>query len=141
MSSFVSRLISQLVGRWDRTSQSHKAAAVSAPASSLLPRRAAMALLSGDSKAPTDELLGALGLTDFSLRQTEGTVRETVVSLGKQLSRRWYVGYERSVNATTGTWASSCTSVMTGPTTVVRSSGSPTVRCLAAWVRPATSWS
>jgi translocation and assembly module TamB len=26
------------------------------------------------------------------------------VSLGKQLSRRWYVGYERGVNATTGTW-------------------------------------
>ena len=46
MSSFVSRLISQLVGRWDRTSQLRKAAAVSAPASSLLPRRAAMALLS-----------------------------------------------------------------------------------------------
>ena len=29
---------------------------------------------------------------------------ETIVSLGKQLSRRWYLGYERSVNATTGTW-------------------------------------
>jgi len=27
-----------------------------------------------------------------------------VISLGKQLSRRWYVGYERSLNATTGTW-------------------------------------
>ncbi|MBL8324349.1 MAG: translocation/assembly module TamB domain-containing protein, partial [Rubrivivax sp.] len=33
-----------------------------------------------------------------------GEVRETVVSLGKQLSRRWYLGYERGVNATTGTW-------------------------------------
>jgi translocation and assembly module TamB len=31
-------------------------------------------------------------------------VRETVISLGKQLSRRWYVGYERGVNATNGTW-------------------------------------
>jgi translocation and assembly module TamB len=31
-------------------------------------------------------------------------VRETIVSLGKQLSRRWYVGYERSLNATAGTW-------------------------------------
>ncbi len=41
----------------------------------------------------------------MSLRQTEdGTVRETVVTVGKQLSQRWYVGYERSVNATTGTW-------------------------------------
>ena len=67
-------------------------------------QRAALALLAGDGKAPTDELLNALGLTDFSVRQTEGTVRETVVSLGRQLSRRWYLGYERSVNATTGTW-------------------------------------
>jgi translocation and assembly module TamB len=31
-------------------------------------------------------------------------VRETVITLGKQLSRRWYMGYERGVNATTGTW-------------------------------------
>ena len=67
-------------------------------------QRAAVALLAGEGKAPTDELLGALGITDFSVRQTDGTVRETVVSLGKQLSRRWYVGYERSLNATTGTW-------------------------------------
>jgi translocation and assembly module TamB len=33
-----------------------------------------------------------------------GEVRETIVSLGKQLSRRWYVGYERSLNATAGNW-------------------------------------
>ena len=31
-------------------------------------------------------------------------MRQTVVSLGRQLSRHWYVGYERGVNATTGTW-------------------------------------
>ena len=45
-----------------------------------------------------------IGLDEVSLRQTEGEVRETVITLGKQLSRRWYVGYERSLNATTGTW-------------------------------------
>lgn len=67
-------------------------------------QRAALALLSGDGQAPTDTLLDAVGLTDFSLRQTEGDVRDTVISLGKQLSRRWYLGYERSVNTTTGTW-------------------------------------
>ena len=27
-----------------------------------------------------------------------------MVSVGKQLSRRWWVGYERGVHATTGTW-------------------------------------
>ena len=67
-------------------------------------QRAAVALLAGEGRAPTDALLSQLGLTDFSLRQTEGDVRETIVSLGRQLSNRWYVGYERSVNATTGTW-------------------------------------
>jgi translocation and assembly module TamB len=68
-------------------------------------QRAAVALLAGnEGKGPTDKLIESLGLTDFSLRQSEGEVRETIVSLGRQLSRRWYVGYERSVNATAGTW-------------------------------------
>ena len=38
------------------------------------------------------------------MRQSEGEASETVVTLGKQLSQRWYVGYERGLNATTGTW-------------------------------------
>jgi len=73
-------------------------------ADTALLQRAAYALLAGDSPGPTDQLLGALGLTDFSLRQTDGDTRDTIISLGKQLSRRWYVGYERGVHATTGTW-------------------------------------
>jgi translocation and assembly module TamB len=68
-------------------------------------QRAALALLAGEDQAPTDQLLNQLGITDFSVRQeNEGQVRETIVSLGRQLSRRWYVGYERSVNATAGSW-------------------------------------
>ncbi|NRF68068.1 translocation/assembly module TamB domain-containing protein [Aquincola sp. S2] len=67
-------------------------------------QRAAVALLAGEGNSPTDDLINRLGLTDFSVRQTEGDVRETIVSLGKQLSRRWYVGYERSVNTTAGSW-------------------------------------
>lgn len=67
-------------------------------------QRAAFALLAGDGQSPSDNLLAAVGLTDFSVRQSDDELRETVVSLGKQLSRRWYLGYERSVNATTGTW-------------------------------------
>ena len=65
-----------------------------------------MALLAGEGEGPSDQLLSRLGLTDFSVgqNQREGEARETVVSLGRQLSQRWYVGYERSVNATTGTW-------------------------------------
>ncbi len=67
-------------------------------------QRAALALLSGEGRSPTDALLESVGLTDFSVRQSDGDTRETIISLGKQLSRRWYLGYERSVNATTGTW-------------------------------------
>ena len=32
------------------------------------------------------------------------TTCTTIVRLGCQLSQRWYVGYERSLNATTGSW-------------------------------------
>ena len=67
-------------------------------------QRAAVALLAGEGEAPTDTLLKNLGIDDISLRQGEGDVRETVFSLGKQLSRRWYLGYERGVNSATGTW-------------------------------------
>jgi translocation and assembly module TamB len=73
-------------------------------ADTALLQRAALALLAGDQRTPAGELLDALGLADFSVRQSTGDSRETIVSLGKQLSRRWYVGYERSVNATLGTW-------------------------------------
>ncbi len=71
-------------------------------------QRAALALLSGEGSSPTDNFLNKIGLTDFSLRQSDETIpgqsADTVVSVGRQLSQRWYLGYERSVNATTGTW-------------------------------------
>jgi translocation and assembly module TamB len=68
-------------------------------------QRAALALLAGEGQSADAALLANLGLDEFSVRQNEsGEVRDTVVTLGKQLSRRWYVGYEHSVNNTTGTW-------------------------------------
>ena len=67
-------------------------------------QRAAVALLSGDGEAPTDALMKSLGITDLSLRTGDTDVRQTVIGVGRQLSSRWYVGYERGVNATTGTW-------------------------------------
>jgi len=68
-------------------------------------QRAALALLAGEGEGLDKTLLANIGLDEFSVRQTEnGDVKDTVVSLGKQLSRRWYVGYERGVNSTTGTW-------------------------------------
>lgn len=66
-------------------------------------QRAALALLAGEGGGITDQVTKAIGLDDIGVRQqTDGEVRETVISLGKQLSRRWYVGYERGLNATTG---------------------------------------
>ena len=73
-------------------------------ADTALLQRAAVALLSGEGEAPTDAFLRSIGIDELSLRQSEGDVRETVITLGKQLSRRWYLGYERGVNATSGTF-------------------------------------
>ena len=67
-------------------------------------QRAALALLAGEGGGLTDQFTKALGLDDLSVRQTDGEVRETVIALGKQLSSRWYVGYERGLNATTGSF-------------------------------------
>ncbi|HSI52815.1 translocation/assembly module TamB domain-containing protein [Ideonella sp.] len=69
-------------------------------------QRAALALLMGNSGSPTDNILENIGLSDFSLRQAAdaNNVQTTVVTVGKQLTRRWYVGYERGVNAAAGTW-------------------------------------
>jgi translocation and assembly module TamB len=66
---------------------------------------AAVALLSGEKASPSDNLIGMLGLDELSVRQNDSsTVRETVVNVGKQISRFWYVGYERNLNATSGSW-------------------------------------
>jgi translocation and assembly module TamB len=73
-------------------------------ADTALLQRAATALLAGQGEGPTDAILRSFGLDDLSLRQTEGDTRDTIITLGKQLSRRWYVGYERGVNATAGTF-------------------------------------
>ncbi len=67
-------------------------------------QRAALALLSGEGEGPTGKVLRNLGLDELSLAQSDDDTRATIVRLGKQLSKRWYVGYERSLNATTGSW-------------------------------------
>ncbi|MBE2241538.1 MAG: translocation/assembly module TamB domain-containing protein [Burkholderiaceae bacterium] len=65
---------------------------------------AAAALLAGEGESPTTQLTQLIGLDSVSVRQSEGEVRDTVVSVGKQLSRRWYIGYERSLNSAAGNW-------------------------------------
>ncbi|MDN3920805.1 translocation/assembly module TamB domain-containing protein [Roseateles violae] len=66
---------------------------------------AALALLSGEGEGATDKVIKGLGLDELSVSPGgDDDTRGTVVRLGKQLSRRWYVGYERGLNATTGSW-------------------------------------
>jgi translocation and assembly module TamB len=65
---------------------------------------AAYALLDGEGPSVHDNLIQTLGLDELSVRQTDGAVRDTIVAVGKQVSSKWYLGYERSLNATTGTW-------------------------------------
>jgi len=65
---------------------------------------AAAALLAGEGGSPSDNVISAIGLDELSVRQSDGAVRDTIVTLGKQISDKWYVGYERSLNTTEGTW-------------------------------------
>jgi translocation and assembly module TamB len=65
---------------------------------------AAMALLAGDEPSTLDQVFNIIGLDDLSLRQSDSAAGGAIVSVGKQLSRNWYVGYERGLNATTGNW-------------------------------------
>jgi translocation and assembly module TamB len=65
---------------------------------------AAMALISGDEPGVLDQLFNVIGLDELSVRQKDSASGGAIVSVGKQLSRNWYVGYERGLNATTGNW-------------------------------------
>jgi len=65
---------------------------------------AALALLSGQGESTTSKLIKSVGLDELSFSDSGVEAQGTVVRLGKQLSKRWYVGYERGLNATTGSW-------------------------------------
>jgi translocation and assembly module TamB len=65
-------------------------------------QRAALALVSGEGNNPATQLLDKLGLTEFSVSNSDDA--GTTLRLGAQLSRRWSVGYERSLNTATGSW-------------------------------------
>jgi translocation and assembly module TamB len=68
-------------------------------------QRAALALLAGDGSDGTNlDVTRLLKLDELSMRQTEGAVPDTVVTVGKEISDRVYVGYERGLNAAVGNW-------------------------------------
>jgi translocation and assembly module TamB len=75
-------------------------------ATTALLQQAALGLLSGEGPGATDRAVQSLGFDEIGVRQGQSAsdTKETFVSLGKQISQRWYVGYERGLNATTGSW-------------------------------------
>lgn len=74
-------------------------------AETALLQRAALALLAGEGGNPSSGTLKKLGIDELSVARGEsGEVRDTVVTLGKQLSKRWFVAYERGLNAAAGSW-------------------------------------
>lgn len=74
-------------------------------AETALLQRAALALLAGEGGNPSGGTLKKLGIDELSVaRGDSGELRETVVTVGKQLSKRWFVAYERGINAAAGSW-------------------------------------
>ena len=74
-------------------------------ADTALLQRAALALLSGEGESTSGKLMKNLGLDELSVSQgAQDDTRGAIVRVGKQLSKRVYVGYERGLNATTGSW-------------------------------------
>jgi translocation and assembly module TamB len=69
-----------------------------------LVQRAAFALLAGEGDGGPGAITKAFGIDDVGLRQTEGDTRETVVSVGKQLSKRVYVAYEQNLATSAGSF-------------------------------------
>ncbi|MGE5864813.1 MAG: translocation/assembly module TamB domain-containing protein, partial [Rhizobacter sp.] len=74
-------------------------------AETALLQRAALALLAGERSNPSGGTLKKLGLDQLSVaRGDSGELSDTVVTLGKQLSKRWFVAYETGLNAAAGSW-------------------------------------
>jgi translocation and assembly module TamB len=65
----------------------------------VLVQKAAFALLAGEGESISSKF----GLDTLGVATNSGTTKDTVVTVGKQISDRLYVGYERGLKATTGT--------------------------------------
>jgi translocation and assembly module TamB len=68
-------------------------------------QHAALALMAGEGGGGASSITKRIGIDELSFSPgTPGDLRTTVVTVGKQISQRWFVGYERGLNATTGSW-------------------------------------
>lgn len=77
-------------------------------AEAALLQQAALALLGGNGKSLSGSLTEALGLDELSMRgatsSADGTTTGATVTLGKRVTRDFYVAYERSLAGTLGTF-------------------------------------
>jgi translocation and assembly module TamB len=82
-------------------------AAANGGAESAMLQQAALALLGGNGKNLSSSLTEALGLDELSVRgaasTSSGTATNATFTLGKRLSRDFYVSYEHSLAGTLGT--------------------------------------
>ena len=81
--------------------------AASGGAESAVLQQAALALLSGNGKTLSGEMANALGLDEISLARgsrSDSTATGTAVTLGKRLSRDFYLVYETSLRGTFGSF-------------------------------------
>ncbi len=72
-------------------------------------QQAALALLGGNGKSLSGSLAQSLGLDELSVRgvaasNADGSTTSAAVTLGKRVSRNFYVAYERSLAGTLGTF-------------------------------------
>ena len=69
-------------------------------------QRAAMSLLAGENSGEGEGVLKKLGLDELSVSGVgTGDLSGAVVTVGKQISNRIFVGYERGLNSTEGSWS------------------------------------
>ena len=81
--------------------------AASGGAESAVLQQAALALLSGNGKTLSGEMANALGLDEISLARgsrSDSTATGTAVTLGKRLSKDFYLVYETSLRGTFGSF-------------------------------------
>ena len=78
-------------------------------AESAMLQQAALALLGGNGKGLSGGLASALGLDELSFAgsaaNSDGSTTSATVTLGKRISRDFYVAYERSLAGTLGTFS------------------------------------
>jgi len=72
-------------------------------------QQAALALLGTNGKSPTSDLTEAIGLDEVSVSgessNSDGTTNAAALTLGKRLTKDFYIAYEQSLTGTMGSFS------------------------------------